>query len=202
MKRNLLFIDFDGVLSYGKFWSELHPDAYNNVSNFVFKENKELVKEWMRGKYSSEEIHRIICEELSLPYIDTFELFKQGCTNFQISEKLIAQLKKLKEQYYLILRTDNMDSFDRFTLPANKVLTEVFDEIHNSYQLGYLKLESNFYEDMAHQKGLKFSEATLIDDSPHVCEHFSRKGGKAINVTGVKNVLNTLITLGLVLGNS
>lgn len=188
-------MDFDGVLSYGRFWSSLPRNQYDMVSNFLFVENKEIVKDWMRGKYTSEEIHNFICQHLDLDYQATFELFQDDCANFEIDDQLLNELEKLKQKYYLVLRTDNMDGFDRFTLPAHPRLEMIFDEIHNSYNLKTLKLEGNFYGDFVKNTGLENTNFSLIDDSSSVCEHFKSIGGQVFKVSGNDNVLRVLKSL-------
>lgn len=56
---NILFIDFNGVISYKPFWYSW-KDAKNNdyeiIQKVLFGENIELVKERMIGGKTSEEV--------------------------------------------------------------------------------------------------------------------------------------------------
>ncbi|MEM1312153.1 MAG: hypothetical protein AAGF07_01680 [Patescibacteria group bacterium] len=197
---NILFVDFNGVRSYDDYWKSL---AYENhplhqyklpIENLLFCEKKDLVKQWMLGKLSSEQIHQIISDELGVPYQELFAIFEKDCRNIDISEKVLAKVEELKSKYYCILSTGNMDCFDRFTLPSNPQLTKIFDEIDNSHNLGILKSTNNGEYFMNKAKSLKVNihNCVVIDDSVKVCKVFEELGGLAINAYGEEEVLASL----------
>ena len=115
----LLFVDFNGVISYDPFWKSLLDKNHilnrdlQRIEDFVFKENFDLILDWMVGKYNSEDIHKIISKELDIDYTLLFDNFVSDCKKIDISEKILNKLKSIKSNYVLILATGNMDSFDR-----------------------------------------------------------------------------------------
>ncbi|MFH0906893.1 MAG: hypothetical protein V1829_01410 [bacterium] len=198
--KKVFFIDFDGVLSYVPFWHSLKDPNHelhnylSSIENFLFKENSNLVNEWMTGKHSSEDIHRIISKNLNISYSSLFEAFEKDCKDMKVSKKVLNKLSNLKKDYYLILSTGNMDSFDRFTLPSEKYLFKVFDQIHNSFNLGMLKTSNNgeYFKNVVRDKKVSFSNCYLIDDSQKACNLFEILGGKAYCAKKEDEVLNFL----------
>ena len=201
--KKILFIDFDGVLSNMHFWHSLkNPhhklhDHLPSIKKFLFKENVDLVKNWMLGKHSSEYIHTLISESLNIPYSLLFETFKKDCENMKVSKKILNKLSHLKNDYCLILATGNMDSFDRFTLPSEKNISQIFHEIHNSFQLGLFKTSNNgeYFKKVITDKKTSFNKCYLVDDSRKTCDLFESLGGKAFCAKKEKGVLNFLDSL-------
>lgn len=77
--KNILFIDFNWVISYKNFWHSLEikdNKTYESINNYLFKENINIVKDWMVWKYSSNEVCEYISNNLSLDfkYIYTIHL--------------------------------------------------------------------------------------------------------------------------------
>jgi FMN phosphatase YigB (HAD superfamily) len=200
LHRKILFVDFNGVISYDNFWKELedktHPlNSYHHlIENFLFKEKPEIIKDWMLGKYTSEEVHEILNIAVGVPYLDLFEIFERGCRNIDVSTSVLEKIQELRKNYYCILATGNMDSFDRFTLPSNLILKESFDEIDNSYNLGIFKTTNNgqYFLDKARILSVEISNCVLVDDSARVCEVFENLGGRALRSYGVEQVVENL----------
>ncbi len=201
--KPILFCDFNGVLSYNKFWStfsdpehKLNP-FHSKITNFLFVENREIFDDWMIGKYTSEEIHELISKETGIPFTEAFETFQQECEDLDISVELLKIIKELKSKFYCILATGNMDSFNRFTLPNNPLLTEVFDEINNSYDIKMLKTTENgkYFLEKCSELGVDIKDCILIDDSSRTCNAFSNLGGTTYCVSGVNQVREVLDNL-------
>lgn len=200
MSKRLIFVDFNGVISYKNFWDSIRisdKHIYKKIDSFLFRDNFDLVRIWMKGKKSSEEIHQFISEELNISFEYLFSHFKQDCETIDISNKILNNLESIKENFYLILRTDNMDSFTRFTLPANPRLSRVFDEIDNSFELKELKRENNgyYFTNKARKYNLEIKDCLLIDDSSKNCDFFNELGGTAYCLTGEETVVRHLATL-------
>lgn len=197
MPKPLLFLDFDGVLCYDRFWFSFGPERQKEVADYLFRDNQEIARQWMRGKYTSESIHQMISAELGFSFDELFALFRRDCENFFLSPLLTEAVRQLKSKYTIILRTDNMDSLDRFTLPAHPEFTALFDQIDNSFNLGSLKLDPDhrYYENIIHASGAPARTAVLIDNSSRVCELFDTSGGTSFCVTGEEKVTAVLHAL-------
>jgi hypothetical protein len=83
-----------------------------------------------------------------------------------------------------------MDCFDRWVLPNNPELKATFDYIHNSYNLGFLKQENNYFD--LNNRLFNASNSIHIDDSRSVCEIAKAQGLTTFCVTGKTNVLGAL----------
>ena len=54
--KPILFCDFVGVLCYDRFWRSLPSHEYEKMQDALFRRDKEMVNDWMRGEYCAEEI--------------------------------------------------------------------------------------------------------------------------------------------------
>lgn len=201
--HGIIFTDFNGVISYNKYWHSLEEPVHDlhqyfeSIEKFIFQESRELLNDWMRGKYTSEEIHGIIGEQIGVDSNELLQVFIEDCRRIDISEKIIDTLQELKDKYYLILRTDNMDSFDRFILPRAARLKEVFDRVDNSFNLGELKRDNNgkYFLNRAKEQNIDIKQCYFIDDSQKNCDFYTELGGSAYcvkNETESLTVLNNL----------
>jgi FMN phosphatase YigB (HAD superfamily) len=198
--KRILFCDYNGVLSYNKFWSTIsdpehvYHSFHNKIIKYLFVENAHIIDDWMTGKYTLEEIHTMISEYSGIPYEFILATFIEECKKMDASEALLRIIANKKDSYYRILATGNMDSFNRFTLPANPLLRSSFDEINNSYDVGILKNTDNgrYFVEKSKQLGVPLENSVLIDDSQQFCDIFTRLGGTAFCVTGVENVKKVL----------
>lgn len=196
MDKNIVFIDWDGTLCWGKFWeSLLHKDVAltKAVTNF-FSFEKEMVDNWMHGKLSSEQIVKFISNRSGLSEEILWKTFVADCQKMHVEPEVISLIKKLKEKHIAILVTGNMDCFSRFTVPALG-LDKVFDHIINSSDVGYLKNEYNgkTFVDCFNQYNITdTSRSYLLDDSDRNCKVFSKLGGKAIKINKKEDTINHL----------
>ncbi|MEZ4104057.1 MAG: hypothetical protein R3B60_02090 [Candidatus Paceibacterota bacterium] len=47
-----LFVDFDGTLCDERYWRSLPTEEYEAIQELLFKNNTQIVHDWMRGVYS------------------------------------------------------------------------------------------------------------------------------------------------------
>jgi FMN phosphatase YigB (HAD superfamily) len=198
--NKILFIDFDGVLCHDPFWHSLRNEDHKYhqysepIEKFLFDDNRDIFDDWMVGKYTSEDIHERISRAVGIQYDILFSIFKEDCQKMEISRQILTELGRLKDDYYLILATGNVDAFDRFILPSNPVIRDIFDEIHNSYNLKMLKSNNNgqYFINVVEEKKIPFSDCYLIDDSVSTCNIFATHGGKSFCVDEESEVLKCL----------
>lgn len=184
--KNILFVDFNGVVSYNPFWVSLRDQNHelhsfsDAIEKYLFKENISIVMDWMLGKYTAEQIHEILEREVGVPYEKLFPIFCEECRMIDISSRVLERIQKLRDSYYCILITDNMDSFERFTLENNPILKDSFDKIDNSYVMGRFKKSDDglYFRDRIAEQGAIIENCILIDDSKNNCALFESLGGK------------------------
>ena len=176
-----LFVDFDGTICQDRFWRSLGESEYTQVQEILFQENSEMVVDWMKGAYSSEDITEFLAKKINLDYSYLWETFKNDCDRMKVSLAIFEVLTKLRSKYHLVLITGNMDSFDRFTALALQ-LHNYFDVMVNSYTEKQLKTDNNGETFLKYVQG-SITDAVLVEDSSKSCEVFQKLGGTALQVT-------------------
>ncbi len=191
-----LFVDFDGTLSDDKFWRSLPEKQYQAIQKLFFKDNTQMVGDWMRGRYTAEEINQYASETLNIPYQELWDLFVDDCRTIRVSEVVLDTIKALRQKYTVGLVTGNMDSFRRFTIPALS-LDDYFDFISSSYDERKHKTdnEGELFVEYAKRLDVDISDCILIDDNDRCCELFSDHGGRAIQVSSPEETLEVLTSL-------
>jgi FMN phosphatase YigB (HAD superfamily) len=188
-----LFVDFDGTICFDRFWQNLSYDEYALVEDILFKQNRDMIVDWMRGTYTAEDINHFVSEKTGIPYERLWGVFVDGCKSMVVSQDILKQIDRLRGRYYTVLVTGNMDSFDRFTVPSLK-LAEYFDIIVNSYTEQVLKFENDGATFKKYLKG-NMNDAILIEDSQKSCDTFERLGGTVYQVTHEHSALSYLTQL-------
>ena len=172
-----IFLDWNSTLSYSKFWghwqreSNPYNNIFNNIQSTLFSISSAKIKDWMRGKYSTEQIVEFVAKHTEQNYKLLLSEFIKSCQQMEYSSFHIPQLiKQLRAKgIKVLIATDNVDSFTRWTVPALK-LDILFDDILNSYNLRVLKTDIDEKgESLFFKKGLKknfnFKGSVLIDDN-------------------------------------
>lgn len=201
----IIFIDWNKTLSYSKFWGHLEKSdktLFNRIQTCLFDKNKDLIDPWMIGKLSSEEICKRIANDLSLSFDQIYKEFIKSCRNMHFSSKNIPKIiKELRiSGIKVYIATDNMDSFDRWTVPSMK-LDRIFDGIINSNKIGVLKKtfdkknQSSFITRILKQESIEPSESILIDDNQDILNLFSKYGMGCIKIYDEIKLDNILTTL-------
>jgi FMN phosphatase YigB (HAD superfamily) len=185
--KPIIFVDFDGTLCHDRFWRSIDEGNFEKIQNFLFGKNKAIVKEWMRGVYSSEHINQLISKELNVPFKEVWDVFVSDCENMTVSDDVLKKIESLKRLYNTILITDNMDCFTRFTVPALK-LDCYFDSIINSFDNKKFKEDNNgeVFLQITHERGAGIEDSILMDNSRSSCDIFSKLGGITYFVTEKK----------------
>lgn len=192
MKNKIILIDWANTITYSKFWENLETKdkpLYDKVEHFLFKKNSDIVDDWMRGKYTSEDIHEIISKKLNIPYEKIFEEFINSCKQIKFaSKKIPVLLKQIRSRGIKIyIFTDNMDYLERWT---NDILKErfLFDGVVNSYNSGYLKKdqikgELPLLKEIIIKEGVKPDDIIYFDDNEANINLYKSFGVFGITVT-------------------
>ena len=185
MKAKTLFLDWHETLSSDRFFDTLRhsdkPDwqtiAYR-LEQFLFNEHNTLIRPWMIGQTSSEQVIGRAAQQCDLAYDWLWPVFVADCKNMHMAPGLREKIMPLRQDYNVVLITGNMDSFNRFTRPHNDLDT-CFDLVINSCDQGYLKSDydgKSFIDALASYQTAA-SEAVLIDDNQAVGAVFTTLGG-------------------------
>ncbi len=194
MPNSIIFWDFNGIISYNNYWNQIensnhHLYKYHQSIQELY--TKELCENWMRGNSNAEKINEYIAQSVGVSYQELFGIFVGDCCNLDISLAILELAQKLQKDFICVLITDNMDNFDRFTIPNNPILKNSFDYISNSFNSKLLKTDKNgkIFLDICEQYNCNVKDCVLIDNSNKNCILFENLGGKSICTTGESQVI-------------
>lgn len=194
MKKQNIFVDFDGTICFDYFWRSAPEEIKKTIGKFLFQNNTYLLEDWMRGQKSSEDINQIISDNCNLDYNMIWNYFIKDCENMYISEDILDALSACKKNNTLILITDNMDCFNRFTINKLK-LSNYFHYIFNSYDYGVLKddpLPKGFFKKVIDLNGFDIQKSVLLDNSQKNCDLFNQLGGSSFLIKDKQDVVSIL----------
>lgn len=194
MKKQNIFIDFDGTICFDTFWRTAPETLKRKIEDLLFHGgNGETLENWMRGKLTSEEICKFVALSLEVDFKDVFSIFVADCKSMTVSADSLRAIDRCRKNNNVYLITDNMDSFTIYTEPQLK-LGQHFDRIYNSADLGILKGdedESLFIKALKDTKS-DIKKSILLDNSKSNCEIFKKIGGNSFCVRNENDVLNLL----------
>ena len=187
----VLFIDWYKTLSSSLFWQHLPPEVFRPIERWMFKDNPTSVCSWMRGQEGMADIVTALARSLDLSPQFLEQELETSCRKMElISENSLQMVDAIRRKGILaVIATDNMDVFEKFTVPALN-LRDHFDDILCSSSLGCLKADVDvngqlpFFQPWLDQNGFKIQEAVLIDDSVQHSDFFERKGLAFLGVDG------------------
>lgn len=198
--NKVLFVDFNGVLSYKPFRHHLtenpeYTSIRKHIDHALFTQRKDLVEARMIGQKTSEDICCFLAEHVPVSEEFLLQNLQESCRSMDVSQKILDHLQKLKWSYRLVLMTDNMDCFERRTLTTRAAEFSIFDDICSSFREKLLKKSQNgesfrrridTYRAVSH-------ESILVDDSEKNCIFFRENiGGHSLHVSGEDNVVAAL----------
>ena len=194
--KPILFCDFDGTICYDRYWRSLPPESHEAIQELLFRKDTSKVRDWMRGKYTAEEINQFAAEKIGMSYEKLWEVFVDDCKTMYVAKSTLEKLSSLRDKYFVMLLTGNMDSFTRFTVPALE-LEKYFDHISNSFYEGKHKTDDNgsLFVEYTKRFGAPIDQCIALDDNTNVCSIFESLGGKAMLITSDIDVDYHLSTL-------
>lgn len=173
-----MFIDWNGTLSPTNFWSQLEQSKkqkdrylFKTWADTMFVNHKDKIVPWMKGEYRSEDILFLVSKETKTDFKTILKEFITGCERMEYSSPNIPNLvKNLRDKSVaVIIATNNMDSFTRWTVPYMKLDT-LFDEILNSFYLKAMKhdLDENgrslFFRGFFDKYNIEPTDCIFVDD--------------------------------------
>jgi len=205
-KYKVVFLDWNGTLSKSKFWGHLQDNdtsTFKQTEDTLFGKLRDILKPWMRGEYSSEDICKKVAEETGMKYEKIFSEFVKGCELMELSDPEIPELLHLikKTGVKIVIATDNMDSFDRWTYPSiQKKYALPIDEILDSSKSRVMKKDmrdgiSLFFSDYLKKNNLSYDQCILIDDSPDENDVLSRTGLNYRQIHSTEDLIEILKSL-------
>lgn len=194
MKKQNIFIDFDGTICFDYFWRSAPKDINATIVKFLFQDNVYLIEDWMRGKSSSEVIVTKISQNTGLDYTLIWEIFVKDCQNMYVNPKILQAVSKCNKNNNTILITDNMDCFNRFTRPQLQ-FEKYFSYIFNSSDFGVLKDDTpikGLFKKIIDLHNFDIKKSVLLDNSDKNCKIFAELGGTSFLIKSAEDTLSIL----------
>lgn len=171
---DVVFVDWHKTLSTSIFWEHrpgcrLPPEGLAEVSRYVFGHH-ELVRDWMLGAATAEDVCALAGDFVGFRTDDVLADLEHSCRRMELYDpSVVDTLRSISRRgIKVVLATDNMDTFRRWTVPALQ-LESVFDDVLTSDASGVLKSDlvdgnSPFFTPWLTDHGVTPSQAILIDD--------------------------------------
>ena len=203
-KYKTIFFDWNKTLSNSLFWEQLsHPEHerhawHDNISTYLFQENRHLIAEWMKGLVDAEGIVEKISARHHYPVDTLLADLAESCRSMElVSDEVLPLLQKLRKNgTKCVIATDNMDTFMRYTVPALS-LTEYFDDILVSFDKGIFKFDVQdgtipFFDEYLKKNSLEYKDVVLIDDCIDKSGTYEKRGFDILQVFNPDDFVNKL----------
>jgi len=166
----LLLVDFDGVMSNGRFYNaedeEQAKMGVQAVQHIFAPGNSELLNDWMRGKLSYQSLHDLVEKKAGLSARQLDALLEESVKRMSLNQALLRYIGQLRSNGVVVsLFTNNMDVFDKVSRAHHKLDT-YFDHIYSSSEQGQLKLEDDtLLLRVIQDAGTGIAHTAFVDDS-------------------------------------
>lgn len=203
MQPKVLFVDWDGTLSNSRFWERWqtnpkHAEKYQLIQKVLFTDAHDLLTLWMRGYKTASNIVEYVADVTGLSYEELIAELQYSCEHMSlIDSNLRGLIQSIRSKgIAVVIATDNMDTFSRWTVPTLK-LEDMFDGIILSVDRGAMKADtytdgtSQFFNHYFSNTGIKPDETVLIDNSLNnkVVEKFGMKFQHVNDESPLKSLL-------------
>ena len=198
-----VLFDFDGVLCRGRFYeprlSLEYPDAKAWLQKNFFVSGNEMIRRWMRGQLSSQDVHAHLEKEIGIAAQELETLMTESLRMFVLDAALLEWVSRLRTAgIRTAVVTDNMDVFTRLAVQMHG-LDRRFDAVVNSADHGCLKNdEQSLFEVALGLLGVNAHETLHIDDTERTVERFRNLGGQAYlftteSASGLDGILSGVV---------
>ena len=201
----VIFIDWYRTLSTSLFWGHWSAPTHPRCNDFYCiqrlwrNELQPLLEPWMRGSMTSEQFVAKVADCLACDYSELMAAFIIGCEGMTlVSDELPLIIRQIrKRSIHVVIATDNMDCFTRWTVPALE-LDMMFDDILCSHELGCLKgdIDENgrscFFVPYLERHIIGAAECLILDDSPSISKVASACGMECLRISSDVSLVTAL----------
>jgi FMN phosphatase YigB (HAD superfamily) len=195
-----VFIDWHGTLSTSLFWG--HRPDLAPLSALLFApdgQHRDLIEPWMRGALTSEVVLRLIACDANVAYDVALNELIASCRGMVlVAEEVLDLVGFLRAQgTKVVIATDNMDTFCRWTVPSLG-LDRHFDAILCSAELRALKYDADgdgrsaFFQRFLAREGIGLGESILLDDGAEIDARIRPFGIDVCRVTPASGLVGAL----------
>ncbi|MBI4032244.1 HAD hydrolase-like protein [Candidatus Berkelbacteria bacterium] len=154
------------------------------------REDQTWAHRWMRGQASAEEVAAFVGSSIGVPSDEVLVGLRYSCEQMTLARpEILTDIADLRRAgIQAVIATDNMDTFMRWTVPAQK-LTNHVDAILSSAELGMMKRDKpignpkSFYGRFLRDHQLDPRDCLLVDDSAATIAFADAGGMQTLHVT-------------------
>lgn len=165
-KPKAILVDFDGVINKSKYFSYIYSEKYSvpleDVQKIFVDGRKDLtnigkadLKEVMEGVLTDWKWEGTAWELIDLWFR----------TDFDIDMRVIDLIQKLRRSEIKCYVASDQEKYRTEYLWNEKKISQYFDGRFISYEIGYVKLQSEFFEFVIKELRLPENDILFIDDS-------------------------------------
>ncbi len=191
-----IIFDFAGVLTEENFMPVLARGlkSNHNINEAVFRTRfKEHEDSYMVGKVDSNFFWENTCKDFDIPYEDFVHTF---ISSYKWNEEMLSFVKKLKENYKIVLLSDNFDILSE-KLRADKNLTDLFSQIYFSNEIQKAKKHRDSFEYVLTEISERAENCVFTDDKEKNLVHAEALGMKTIHFKNVEGFKQALFAFGI-----
>ena len=152
----------------------------------------------MRGEHTSENIVKILSEDSGVAQDIILNELAESCRQMKyVSEEIPELINKIKNKgIKVVIATDNMDTFERFTIPSMEI-GNLFDDFLISCKLKVLKEDIQedsipFFDNYLNKYNLSYQDAVLLDDCIDTTGVYNKLGFQIIEITSSNKLIEIL----------
>lgn len=147
----------------------------------------------MRGELTYEQYWASVCAGLGLSASDCAELHTEFWRADGIDRQLTSCIRRLRGRYKIGLLSNAWDDLRRKLVRWG--LTDLFDDVVNSAEVGLAKPDPRIYLLALERLGVAPAEAVFVDDRPENVEMACRLGMHGIHFTSRAEMLAQLVEI-------
>lgn len=89
MRPSVVFLDFDGTICGSRFWGHWVDDnKYSKINKLIqerfFKTSSDVLTQWMRGEYTSEDIAQRIGKDMDVSADELLTGLRESCQQMEL----------------------------------------------------------------------------------------------------------------------
>lgn len=178
----LLLVDFDGVMSTGRFYADYpveYKEEFDHLLQSLFMSGEDSpLDDWMRGRIDYQTLHKHIAQKIKADPSHYDAALIESITRMKINQHMLYTVRKLRNAGIKVaLFTNNMDIFDTFSVRHHQ-LQDHFDAIYSSSQHGKLKTEDDtLFAKACKEMAVRPDQVGLVDDSRDPIKSVAEFGG-------------------------
>ncbi len=124
------------------------------------------------------------------------EFFKEFLEGFiKMNEELIEVIKKLKNNYNIIMLTNNNEGFMKYVKTVE--FSHLFDKIYNSYDHKMAKPDPKFFNKVLKDTKLKAGECIFVDDNENNIKSAKQLGFKTVHYKSFEDFVVRIASMGI-----